>query len=357
MHQKEKPVMIMRKSAFLFAYLIPCLLVIGYLLGGPFHFVTPVFVFGFIPLLDLLVGSRTVNESEAAYTLLKKDLYFRWIIWLYVPVQVALVVWGAYVAGSGSLSPLALTGFVLSMGLVTGGIGITLAHELGHRAGPWEQGLAKTLLMTVCYMHFFIEHNLGHHARVATPHDPASARLGESFYKFFPRTLMGGFQHAWQLECRRLARRNQKKWSIHNQMVRFVLLPLMAAVLLGLVFGWPATFFFFAQSAVAFSLLELVNYVEHYGLARREIAPGRFEKVTPLHSWNASEVITNYLLFNLQKHSDHHANANRRYQTLRHADHSPQLPTGYAGMILLALVPALWYKVMDPKALALTARE
>ncbi len=312
-------------------------------------FFTPFFIFGLIPLVDLWVGVRESNFPESRYKDLRDQKFFRLITMFYVPLQYALVIWGAHVAASEPLRWWEFAGFAFSFGTVTGGMGITVAHELGHRSNRLEQTLSKTLLLTVSYMHFFIEHNRGHHARVGTPEDPATARKGESFYRFYFRTVIGSFVHAWHLEARRLARKDKSVWSWENAMIWFVFLPIAFGLALGAVWGWLAALFFFAQSLVAFSLLELVNYVEHYGLRRRETGAGKYEKVEPRHSWNASEVVTNCLLFGLGRHSDHHAGSHRRYQTLRHVDEAPQMPTGYAGMMLIALFPFLWKRIMDPR--------
>jgi len=344
-----------KKWFYLTAYAIPSLVLCGAALGGIYHFLTPVVVFGLVPLLDLVIGTDPRNEDEATYKRRRDQAFYRFVTWSFLPVQIAMVVWGAWLVTSGRLSTLETVGFVLSIGIVSGGLGITIAHELGHRSNRLEQNLAKGLLWTVSYMHFFIEHNQGHHARVATPNDPASARLGESFYRFYPRTLFGSWRSAWSLEKRRLTKRNLPVWSHHNQMIWFTLLPLLTTGALGIVFGPGAALFFIVQSWIAFTLLEIINYVEHYGLSRNRVGPGKYQKVAPCHSWNSSEVLTNYLLFHLQRHSDHHANANRRYQTLRHFGDAPQLPTGYAGMVLLALFPPLWRRVMDPRVARVSA--
>jgi len=342
--------MLIYHLGFLLAFFIPSLTLLGFALGGAWNFLTLAVVFGVVPILDPLLGKRLANYSETVNQNLKDSFYFRFITWLYVPFQLSLIVWGVVTVGSGTMTPLELTGFVLSMGTVTGGLGITIAHELGHRSGKWEQNLSKTLLMSVSYMHFFIEHNQGHHSQVATPNDPASARYGESLYRFYFRSVISSYKHAWLLEQRRLEKKRFAFWSLHNRMIRYSLIQLLFAVGMAWLGGLGGLLFFGVQSILAFSLLEMVNYVEHYGLCRKETEPGRYEKVTPLHSWNSSEMLTNFLLFNLQRHSDHHANANRRYQSLRYFEESPQLPTGYAGMILLSLCPPLWHRIMDPRA-------
>ena len=225
-----------------------------------------------------------------------------------------------------------------------------VAHELVHRVNSrLEPLLGRALLMTVCYMHWGIEHVVGHHRMVSTPEDPTSSRRGESFYAFWPRTVFGTMRSAVDIYAKKLKRQGRSPMDPRNPLFQDIALPLLLGAGLGLAFGPLAVGFFFCQAVVAFSLLELVNYVEHYGLARKELSPGKYERVSPLHSWNASHWLTNRLLFMLQRHSDHHANPALRYQQLRHFDESPQLPAGYATMILLALVPPLWRRVMDPR--------
>lgn len=321
--------------------------VIGHGLGQ--HWLTVGLVVLLLPVADLLLGKDRSNPTPAQEQGLRHDWRLRAALYAYVPAHVALIVWGAWLVAGGSLSPGQQLGLVLSVGLVTGGQGITIAHELGHRRSVTDRVLARGLLVGVCYGHFFIEHNLGHHARVATRDDPATARLGESLYRFWPRALAGAWRSAWHLERARLARRDEALWSHHNQMLWFVALPLMAAALLQWLWGWPALLFFFGQSAVAVLLLEAVNYVEHYGLVRERLHGGALERVTARHSWNASERLSNALLINLQRHADHHADPTRPYALLRHHDASPQLPTGYPGMLLLAAVPPLWFALMNPR--------
>jgi alkane 1-monooxygenase len=252
--------------------------------------------------------------------------------------------------------PLLWIGFVLSTSLVTGGIGITVAHELGHKKSALEKFYSKALLMTVCYMHFYIEHNRGHHVLVATPADPATARKHQNFYSFWIQSVLGGYAHAWKIERDSLERKGKRLISLDNEMIRFFLFPIIFCFILFVTgsywkgsVAWEVPLFFFTQSFLAFTLLELVNYVEHYGIMRREIAPGKFERVNPLHAWNASHMISNFFLFQLQRHSDHHAFAHKRYQVLNHYDESPQLPFGYPTMIMIALCPPLWFGIMDKR--------
>jgi len=347
---------------FFLVYLLPLAVVVGYLLGGWFNFLTPVWAFVIIPLLDLWVGRNKINPTEEEERVFGDSLDYKLITWLTIPVQVALLFWAAHVVATEPLSLVALIGFTLSAGINGGALSINVAHELVHKHNAWEKTLGKILLWTVGYTHWWLEHVSGHHARVSTRLDPATARLGESFYRFWPRTVFGSFFSAWSIERRRLERAKKPVWGTSNRILRYIAATLLLAFALWLLWGWRAVAFYVAQSIVAFSLLEAVNYLEHYGLLRREITPGVYERVMPRHSWNASERVTNYFLFNLQRHSDHHAHPARRYQILRHAEEAPQLPSGYAAMVLLVIVPGLWFKIMDPKvpedmkALALEAR-
>jgi len=345
-----------KKYTYLICFILPPLAYLGYTLGGVYNYISPFLVFCILPILDWLVGKDSTNPIEDEVPELQNEKYYRYITYVWSYLQVGFVIWAVYAVATKSMAFYELVGFVVSVGICTGGIGITVAHELGHKNTKWEQFLAKLTLMTVCYMHFFIEHNKGHHVHVSTPQDPATARKGENFYRFYLRTVIGSFKSAWNIEKKRLQKKGVPVWSFENEMILYVLVTLGLALALFAAVSyatgslqWVSLGFFFAQSWFAFSLLELVNYIEHYGLQRKEIAPGKYEKVLPIHSWNANHFVSNAFLFHLQRHSDHHANAGRRYQALRHFEESPQLPAGYEAMILLALVPPLWRKLMDPR--------
>jgi alkane 1-monooxygenase len=241
-------------------------------------------------------------------------------------------------------------GLALTVAMVSG-IGINTAHELGHKRASSERWLSKVALAQSGYGHFFIEHNRGHHVRVATPEDPASARLGESFYAFLPRTVAGSLRSAWELERVRLARLHSSPWTPRNDILNAWAMTVALYAVLVIAFGTVVLPYLLIQSVVGFCLLEVVNYLEHYGLLRGKREDGRYERTRPEHSWNSNSVASNVLLYHLQRHSDHHANPIRRYQALRHVEEAPQLPTGYAGMIVLAAVPPLWRRVMDHRVL------
>lgn len=314
-------------------------------------FFAPVFLYLLVPLADWLVGADQTNADESAVATLEADPYYRWCTYLFIPVQYLVLVWAAWLVGSGSLGWVALIGLTWSVGILAG-IGINTAHELGHKKPGLERWLAKVALAPVAYGHFYIEHNKGHHRRVATPEDPASSRMGESFWAFLPRTVLGSLASAWGIEKTRLARAGKSPWTWENENLQAWGVTALLFGALALAFGWVVLPFLIVQAAIGASLLEAVNYIEHYGLLRQKSGDGRYERCAPEHSWNNNHIVTNVLLYHLQRHSDHHANPTRRYQALRHFDESPQLPTGYAGMIVLAYLPPLWYRVMDPKVRA-----
>jgi len=281
---------------------------------------------------------------------LEQDRYYRWCTYLYIPIQYAGLVFACWMWSHGNLSTLEDVGLTLTVAMVSG-IAINTAHELGHKRDSLERWLSKVALAQSGYGHFFIEHNRGHHVRVATPEDPASARLGESFYRFLPRTVLGSLRSAWELERVRLRRVGTSMLSPKNDILNAWSMTLVLFAALVAIFGVVVLPYLLIQAVIGFSLLEVVNYLEHYGLLRQRREDGRFERTRPEHSWNSNSAASNVLLYHLQRHSDHHANPIRRYQALRHVDDAPQLPTGYAGMIVLAIVPPIWRAVMDHRVL------
>lgn len=316
-----------------------------------FWWIGPVIVLIVIPVLDWTVGKDGTNPREEDYQRLSRDRYYRWCTYLFLPIQFAGLVIAAAMWSGDELAVVDKLGLAATVGFVSG-IGINAAHELGHRVEHLERWLAKIALAQSAYGHFYVEHNKGHHARVATPQDPASARLGESLWMFLPRSVVGGLRSAIRLETDRLRRQRLGWWSVRNNILQAWS---MTAVLYGallLIFGVGMLPYLLLQAVLGFGLLETVNYVEHYGLLRARLPSGRWARCSAADSWNSDRLVTNIFLFHLQRHSDHHANPGRRYQTLRSAPQAPQLPAGYATMILLAAVPPLWRRVMDPKVLA-----
>jgi alkane 1-monooxygenase len=315
-----------------------------------FWFLGPALVFGVFPLLDLAIGMDASNPPDSVLKHLEQDRYYRWCTYAFLPLQYAGLVLACWLWSNGDLSVAGRVGLALTTGVVAG-VAINTAHELGHKRARLERWLSKIALAQSGYGHFFIEHNRGHHVRVATPEDPASSRLGESFWAFLPRTVAGSLRSAWELEAERLARTGVSSWTLRNDALNAWLMTAVVFGALIAVFGIGIAPWLAVQALIGFSLLEVVNYLEHYGLLRRKREDGRYERTRPEHSWNSNNVASNVLLYHLQRHSDHHANPTRRYQALRHFDEAPQLPTGYAGMIVLAWIPPLWRRVMDRRLL------
>ena len=310
----------------------------------------PILVFGIFPLFDWAIGKDSDNPPDSVLAFLEGQRYYRWCTYLYLPLQYAGLVTASWLWSTGRLDTLDAIGLAASVGTV-GGIGINTAHELGHKKDDLERWLSKVALAQTLYGHFFIEHNRGHHVRVATPEDPASSRLGESFYRFWPRSVAGSFRSGWHLEKARLERSDRKPWTLRNDVLNaWAMSVVVFGTLIG-VFGLRIVPYLLVQAVFGFSLLEVVNYLEHYGLLRQKNGE-RYERCAPRHSWNSNNIASNVLLYHLQRHSDHHANPTRRYQALRHFDDAPELPSGYATMIVLAYVPPLWRRVMDPKVVA-----
>ncbi|GAB2531313.1 alkane 1-monooxygenase [Nocardia heshunensis] len=319
----------------------------------------PLLVYGLLPVLDRFFGPDGQNPPDEVMEYLENDKYYRYCTYAYIPFQLlsltaACYLWTAsdlsWLGIDGGLGVVSKLGLALSMG-VMGGVGINTAHELGHKKDELERWLSKITLAQTFYGHFYIEHNRGHHVRVATPEDPASARFAETFWAFLPRSVWGSLRSSWELEAKRLERLGKRPWTIRNDVLNAWLMTLVLWGALVAAFGPSILPWLVIQAIYGFTLLETVNYLEHYGLMRQKTATGRYERCTPEHSWNSDHIVTNIFLYHLQRHSDHHANPTRRYQILRSMDGAPNLPSGYASMISLAYFPPLWRRVMDHRVL------
>ena len=342
-----------RSLPYWFVFVLPLVALVGLRAGGLTTVATLLFVFGVIPVAESLLGLRTDNDDTQGPT---RRFVFDLPLYAWVPAQLGLQAYALYLVVSGEMAGWEAVVGVLSVGIVAATGGINIAHELMHRKDPRERALAELLMGSVSYAHFCVEHVYGHHRHVATPLDAASSRFGESVYAFLPRTIIGGLRSAIAIENQRAHKQGISRWSLRHRMTRYGLTQVVVYAALGISLGPIAVAFWAGQSLTAIVFLEIINYVEHYGLSRREIAPGRYERVQPRHSWNASHRLTNWMLFNLQRHSDHHYLASRPYHMLRHYDDVPQLPAGYATMILCSLVPPLWRSIMHPRVEAWTER-
>jgi len=349
--------MFLNALPFAISLLVLPLGVLGALYGGLWMAIAPAYVFLAIPALDSIMK---LNEARLSSDTPKEKLFWhRLLTWLWVPLQLWMIfgfIWAASV--STTLAPWEVVAMAAGIGIATGGIGITYAHELMHQQGRFERTLAEILMCSTLYGHFCIEHVHGHHINVATPEDPATARRGETIYRFIPRVVRDSLASAWRIQRDQLSRRGLPLWSRRNAFWRYAGWSGGMLALAALIGGWQGVGIFTMQAVVAVLLLELVDYIEHYGLFRRKRANGRYEPTQPHHSWNSGHQASNWLLINLQRHSDHHYKPRKRFPTLQSYPESeaPQLPHGYPWMVLLALVPPLYFRVMEPRLEAWRAR-
>jgi len=336
-----------RATKYLAVFTGPSACLVSLSLNGWWTLLFPVYVFILLPLAELFLPPDEKNMEEMEEEMLKTDRFYDYLLYVMVPVQFALVILFLFVINQPGLSGYEIFGKVFSLGISCAILGINVGHELGHRTTPHEKFMSKCLLLTSLYMHFFIEHNRGHHKNVSTDDDPASAKYGEALYPFWFRTVVFSFISAWKIEHKRLQKEGHNILSIHNEMLWYQVIQFGFVFAIFYFFGLTTMIYFILAAITGFLLLETVNYIEHYGLRRRksENSDG-YEKVLPVHSWNSDHALGRIMLFELSRHSDHHYKASRKYQLLRHFDDSPQMPTGYPGMVLLAFFPPLWFFVM-----------
>ena len=331
--------------------ILPIIAFKSVLQGGHYSFSMFYFIFGIVPLADYILGVDVANQSKEEQKILNKYYGFR-LFTLLIPICVAgVIAAGAYfltqTEEGKNLTSTEFIGFSLSVGFYTGAIGIVVGHELCHKAKWYERLLGRFLMCAACYGHFYVEHTLGHHKDVATDKDPATARYGEDFYSFLPRVVIGEFTSACKIELDRLKRKKLPWWQ--NEIPMYFSVSGLMALGLYIAFGTIAVKYFLLQAAWAIILFESVNYLEHYGLERRQDSNGKHETVKPQHSWDSPARLTNMVTIKLQRHADHHAHAGKRFQTLQAYEASPQLPSGYATMIVLAFFPPIWRYVMHPR--------
>lgn len=302
-----------------------------------------------LPVVELFIRPNEKNLSAAEEELAKYDRVYDYLLYIIVLLQyVVLFVFLSSMQGN-QLHWWEAAGRIFSMGLLCGTFGINVAHELGHRVNRYEQVFARALLLTSMYMHFFIEHNKGHHKNVATPEDPSSARHNEPVYSFYFRTVIFSYFSAWKIANEEMRKKGLPVLHWKNEMLQAQVIQFLFAGMIVLLFGWLIASYFLMSASIGFLLLETVNYIEHYGLQRKQTAEGNYERAMPRHSWNSNHILGRLMLFELSRHSDHHYMASRKYQVLRHHDEAPQLPTGYPGSMILALLPPVWFYVMNKR--------
>lgn len=339
----------LRDLKYLIAYIAPLSAFLAIHWKGGWSFATVVIAFVIIPIAEQLLGSSPKNLTPEEEAKKSESFFFDLLLYLNLPILYGIVFLFLQTVTTENLQIHEVIGLTLSTSVIVGTIGINVAHELGHRRKKFEQWLSKLMLTTALYTHFFIEHNRGHHVWVATPKDPASASMGESLYRFWWRSISGSYLHAWHLERERLKQKGRSVFTLSNQMIGLHLLQVLYLSVVWYFFDWIGILFAVAIALGGVLLLETVNYIEHYGLRRQLLPNGQYEKVKPWHSWNSDHELGRIFLYELTRHSDHHYKATRKYQILRHFDESPQLPLGYPASMLMALIPPLWFRMMNER--------
>lgn len=339
----------MKDLKYLAAMTLPLSAVISIYFKGSWSYFTPFYAFVMIPILEILLPHDTSNHEGDTRNEKSKSKVFDWMLYLNIPVVFGLLAYLLWDVSEHTYALYEIIGLIFSMGIVLGTNGINVAHELGHRQKSFERHLGKLLLLPSHYMHFYIEHNFGHHANAATKEDPATAQYNQTVYSFWFTSVFRQYFSAWVLQIKLLKGNNQKLFTIHNDMLWYTIFQLLYLIVVYMAFGPIGLLFAFLSGIVGFLMLETVNYIEHYGLSRLKTASGRYERVREVHSWNSNHVMGRIVLYELTRHSDHHYKSSKKYQILDYHDISPQMPYGYPTSMVMSFLPPLWFKVMNPR--------
>ena len=339
----------MNDLKYLFAYTVPLAAFVSVGGYGLTVFTAPIYVFVFIPLLEMVLADYDKQYTEEEKNNRKFNRFFDVLLYLNIPFVFGVLFYGFIQLYSNTYTNTEYFGIILSLGILLATNAINVAHELGHRTTTFDRSLGKLLLLPCLYMHFYLEHNFGHHKNVATPQDPATSRLNQTVYGFWITSVFQQYRNAWQIQFKLLKQQNRSFFSVKNDMLFY---HLFQATYLTLIFAFLGSFVFSCAlivGTISFLFLETINYIEHYGLQRKKLPSGRYERVQPHHSWNSNHYIGRIVLYELTRHSDHHFKASKKYQVLENITDSPQLPFGYPTSILVAMFPPLWFKIMNPR--------
>ena len=334
---------------YLAAYTIPLTAFAGLQLGGSWSFLTPFYAFFLIPVLEILLPQRTGNLEGKSRESARISKIYDWMLYINIPIVYSMVWLLGTKASDGGYQTWEYVGFVFTLGIVLGTNGINVGHELGHRQSSPERHLGKLLLLPSLYMHFYVEHNFGHHKNAATTEDPATARFNQPVYHFWFTSIFGQYLNAWRIQMRLLKKAERPFLSLYNDMFWYLVIEAGYLLLVYALFGGFALLLLILSGVIGFLMLETVNYIEHYGLLRQKLPSGRYERVRQVHSWNSNHVVGRLVLYELTRHSDHHYKASKKYQILDYHDSSPDMPFGYPTSMVLSLVPPLWFTIMNPR--------
>lgn len=339
----------MKDLKYLIAYAIPVAVIIGLSNRGIWSFFTPFFAFVIIPIIETILPENDQNLSKEEAEVKKKNLFFDILLYFNLPIIYGLVSWFLWSTTWADYSSFEVFGLTFSVGIALGSNGINVAHELGHRKTRWERTLGKILLLPSLNMHFYIEHNYGHHLHAATKEDPASAKYNQTVYSFWLTSVFGQYISAWKIQMNILLRERKSFFNFKNDMFWYALLQLIYLSIIFWVFGFWALIISILIALVGILLLESINYIEHYGLSRRKVDSGRYERINEIHSWNSNHVLGRMMLYELTRHSDHHHRAHKKYQVLEYHKSSPQMPYGYPTSLVLSLIPPIWFSIMNKR--------
>ena len=332
---------------YLMSYSIALFAFIGISLGGFYNYLAVIFTFVFIPVLEIIVRKSNEKYTDEEKKNRNLDPFFDLLLYLNIPIVFGIFFFSLEKLALAS-SVYDIIGIILSASIVMATNGINVGHELGHRKSLIARTCSKLLYLPCQYMHFYIEHNFGHHINVATPEDPATARYKQTVYSFWITSVIRTYVSAWEIQLKLLKVSKKSFFSIKNDMIFYTLFQLSFLVFIYYNFGLYLTLLSIVMSIVSFLFLETINYVEHYGLLRKKEPSGRYERVKPHHSWNSNHTIGRIVLYELTRHSDHHFKSSKKYQVLESLDECPHLPHGYPTSILISLIPPLWFSIMNP---------
>ena len=339
----------MKDLKYLSAYSIPIVAILGIALKGAWLYATPIYAFVIIPIFEILLPQDDSNLSQGERDNKLKKRVFDWLLYLNVPLVFGILAFGLLTVTQAELATYELVGLIVSVGIVLGSNGINVAHELGHRDTGYERFMGKLLLLPSHYMHFYVEHNFGHHLKAATKEDPATAGYNQSVYSFYVTSVFRQYFSAWKIQRSLLKRAGKGFFSIKNDMLWYTVFQTLYMAVVFTFFGPLGLLLAFAAGVLGFLLLETINYIEHYGLLRLKTKSGRYERVREIHSWNSNHVLGRIMLYELTRHSDHHYKSNKKYQILEYHDTSPQMPFGYPTSMVMSLIPPLWFAVMNKR--------
>ena len=338
----------MKDLKYLFAYTVPISTVISFSSFGLGTYSAVLYAFVILPILDIVLGKDNSNLSTEKSETKKINKIFDWMLYVNLPVVYCIMLYGFFKIYNNDYSAFEMTGMCLSGGILLATNGINVAHELCHRKKYFERAIGKALFLPCLYMHFYIEHNFGHHVNVGTPEDGATAKYKQNVYSFWITSVSKQYTDAWKKQIKLLKMKKARFLSIKNDMLWYHLFQPAYLLLILAFFSFDVFLFALLSGIISFLFLECINYIEHYGLRRFKTESGRYERVQAHHSWNSNHNIGRIVLYELTRHSDHHFKASKKYQILDCHDEAPQLPFGYPASILLSLVPPLWFHIVNP---------